>query len=113
MGLSEDTVKNFPRQKSVDYERWEDAQIQSEKAAQLTANFEKAIFPLDKTKTKSVLDNMWKSITQVSVLPKWFLARAMMLTHQYRIISKSVGSLLTFCGDSREHIIVYPNGTLV
>ena len=68
LGLDEETLKNTPRRKSAEFERWEDAQIQSENASKVTANFERIIFPLDKTKNKPVLENMWKCVIQVCFL---------------------------------------------
>ncbi|KAG6920263.1 hypothetical protein DXG01_005032 [Tephrocybe rancida] len=50
------------RQMPADYESWVDAQIFSQKASAKYANYKDVIFPLEKTKTKTVLDNMWKYI---------------------------------------------------
>jgi hypothetical protein len=48
------------------YETWMDAQIDSEEAAGTYANFKDIIFPLEKTKNKVVLENMWKYVNLVS-----------------------------------------------
>jgi len=51
-----------------EYEKWVDAQIISQKASTHIANYKDVIFPLElKTKQKSVLEMMWKSINLVSV----------------------------------------------
>lgn len=46
-----------------------DAQIDSEEAAGKYANFKDIIFPLEKTKNKVVLENMWKYVNLVSRCP--------------------------------------------
>lgn len=50
----------------TDYEDWVDAQLYSEKASEKFANYKDVIFPLEKTKVKSVLDTMWKYVNLVS-----------------------------------------------
>ncbi|PCH43414.1 hypothetical protein WOLCODRAFT_138330 [Wolfiporia cocos MD-104 SS10] len=54
--------KEEPRTMPEDYENWVDAQIFSEKASKMYGNFKNIIYPLDKTKSQTVLDNMWKYI---------------------------------------------------
>ncbi|KAG6866749.1 hypothetical protein C0991_011408 [Blastosporella zonata] len=61
-GLEGDAWKAEPRQMPVEYEDWVDAGIYSREASKKYANFKDAIFPLEKTKTKTVLDNMWKYV---------------------------------------------------
>lgn len=51
-----------------DYEAWVDAQIFSAKASEEIANFKDLLYPLDKTRKKGILDNMWKFIDVVSFL---------------------------------------------
>jgi hypothetical protein len=50
-----------------EYEKWVDAQVISEEASKHTANYKSVIFPLERTKQKTVLDNMWKCVNLVSV----------------------------------------------
>jgi hypothetical protein len=66
MGPDGDALKRLPREMPEPYERWVDALFYSEKAARIVANFKDIIYPLDKTKKKPVLDNMWKYINLVS-----------------------------------------------
>jgi hypothetical protein len=47
------------------YEKWVDAQLFSEKAADDYANYKNIIYPLEETKKRSVLDNMWRYINMV------------------------------------------------
>ncbi|KAG5647031.1 hypothetical protein DXG03_001401 [Asterophora parasitica] len=54
--------KSEPRQMPEEYEAWIDAQLYSERASGDCANFKDIIFPLEKTRTKGVLDNMWKYV---------------------------------------------------
>jgi hypothetical protein len=49
-----------------DYEIWIDAQTDSEEAAGKYANFKDMVFPLEKTKEKVVLENLWKYVNLVS-----------------------------------------------
>lgn len=63
LGPEGDAWKNSPRTKIPEtYESWMDAQIDSEEAAGKYANFKDIIFPLEKTKNKVVLENMWKYV---------------------------------------------------
>ena len=66
LGPEGDAWKNSPREMPQDYENWVDAQLYSEQASKEYANFKDIIFPLDKTKNKAVLDNMWKYVNLVS-----------------------------------------------
>ena len=67
LGPEGDAWKNAPRLEIPEsYEAWLDAQIYSEEAAGKYANFKDIIFPLEKTKNKVVLENMWKYINLVS-----------------------------------------------
>ncbi|KNZ80873.1 hypothetical protein J132_04097 [Termitomyces sp. J132] len=54
--------KAEPREIPPDYKRWALAQFYSREASEKYANFKDLIFPLEKSKTKTVLDNMWKYI---------------------------------------------------
>lgn len=95
MGLKDDEWKNFPRQKTKQYQQWEDAQIQSNVAAQLTSNFEKAIFPLEKSRFQDILDGVWKSINQVCICPYKYLEDVVPVTHfSTRITDKSADGQL-------------------
>ncbi|KAF5389386.1 hypothetical protein D9757_004247 [Collybiopsis confluens] len=44
------------------YRRWTDAQLRSEIASEKYATFQDVIFPLQRTKTKAILDLMWTTI---------------------------------------------------
>ncbi|KJA27891.1 hypothetical protein HYPSUDRAFT_35071 [Hypholoma sublateritium FD-334 SS-4] len=63
-GSGGETWKKQPRQMPEEYESWVDAQLFSEKASNLFATFKDMIFPLERTRNKSVLDRMWKQIDQ-------------------------------------------------
>lgn len=60
--------KAEPREMPEEYERWIDAQIYSEKASEEYGNYKDIIFPLEKTRVKGVLDNMWKYVNLVGLL---------------------------------------------
>jgi hypothetical protein len=47
------------------YEKWVDAQLYSEKAADMFRNYKDVVFPLEKTKRASNLENMWKYVNLV------------------------------------------------
>ena len=53
------------RQMPEEFERWVDASIYSQKASEIIGNFKDVIFPLEKTKNKTTLENMWKYINMV------------------------------------------------
>lgn len=67
LGPEGDVWKNAPRDMPDKFEQWVDAQVYSEKASAEYANFKDVIFPLEKTKNKGVLDNMWKYINLVGL----------------------------------------------
>ena len=67
-GPEGDAWKQEQRQMPEEYEKWVDAQLFSEKASNLYANFKDIIFPLEKTRRPNVLDDMWKQINNVSFL---------------------------------------------
>jgi hypothetical protein len=50
-----------------EYESWVDAQIFSEKASNMIANFKDALFSLDRTRNKTVLDNIWNQMNAVGL----------------------------------------------
>lgn len=58
--------KQLPRDMPEEYEDWVDAQIFSEKASKDISNFKDIIYPLEKTKMRNVLDNMWRLVNLVS-----------------------------------------------
>ena len=58
------TLKNEPREMPDEYEKWVDAQIISEEASKHIDTFQGLVNPLTKTRTKSGLDSVWKSINQ-------------------------------------------------
>ncbi|TFK44345.1 hypothetical protein BDQ12DRAFT_672818 [Crucibulum laeve] len=62
LGPEGEEMKTLPRTMPEEFERWVDAQLFSEKASSEIGNFKDIIFPLEKTKNKAVLDNMWKFI---------------------------------------------------
>lgn len=72
-----------------------DAQIDSEKAAEKYANFKDTIFPLEKTKNKTVLENMWKYVNLVSHgIGTYFCNATEILVKNYKEVSgKDVDSL--------------------
>lgn len=65
-GLEGEAWKGSPREIPEEYEHWFDAQGHSEKASGQYANYKDIIYPLEKTKNKVVLDNMWKYVNLVS-----------------------------------------------
>jgi len=50
---------------SEQYEKWVDAQLFSERAADISANYKDLIYPLEETKKPHVLEKMWKYINMV------------------------------------------------
>ena len=66
MGPEGDAWKQLPREMPEQYERWVEAQIFSEKASNKFANFKDIIYPLEKSRKKHVLDNMWRYVNLVS-----------------------------------------------
>lgn len=64
-GPEGDEWKKQPRNMPEEYEQWIDAQILSGQASDKFANYKDTIFPLEKTRRKDVLDNMWKQIDDV------------------------------------------------
>lgn len=57
--------KKEPRSMPEEREQWNDASILSEQASDKYTNYKDIIFPLEKTRRKDVLDNMWKQIDEV------------------------------------------------
>jgi hypothetical protein len=66
-GPDGDEWKRLPREMPEQYEKWVDAQIYSEIAANKSANFKDIIRPLESTKRAPVLATMWKYINSVSL----------------------------------------------
>lgn len=66
LGPEGDIWKNTSREMPEKFEQWVDAQVYSEKASADYANFKDIIYPLEKTKNKGVLENMWKYVNIVS-----------------------------------------------
>ncbi|KAG6850951.1 hypothetical protein H0H93_005820 [Arthromyces matolae] len=62
VGPEGDALRAEPREAPPEYGRWFNAHHFSREASSKVANFKDIIFPLDKTKTKTTLDNMWKHI---------------------------------------------------
>ena len=58
-------MRKMSRQMPEEFERWVDASIYSQKASEIIGNFKDVIFPLEKTKNKTTLENMWKYINMV------------------------------------------------
>ncbi|KAF5380464.1 hypothetical protein D9615_004625 [Tricholomella constricta] len=81
--------KGAPREMPEEYETWVDAQLYSEKASGEYANFKDLIFPLERTRTKGVLDNMWKYVNLVGpiVLVIFKSTDASMDTKNYKAVS--------------------------
>jgi hypothetical protein len=85
-GPEGDAWKRLPREMPEHYEQWVDAQLYSEMASNKCANFEDIIYPLEKTKNRQVLENMWKYINLVGVLT--CVTNVSLLTFDARHISK-------------------------
>lgn len=66
LGPEGDRWRTMPREMPDAFEQWSDAQVYSEKASAEYANFKDMIYPLEKTKNKAVLNNMWKYVNLVS-----------------------------------------------
>jgi hypothetical protein len=56
----------LPRSAPEEYERWQDAQLFSSRAMQTTENFKNLLYPLNVTRRKDVLSNIWRQINSVS-----------------------------------------------
>ncbi|CAA7261735.1 unnamed protein product [Cyclocybe aegerita] len=63
-GPDGDAWKKQPRNMPEEYENWIDAQFYSQRASDMVANFKDLMYPLEKTRKKSVLDDIWKAIQQ-------------------------------------------------
>ncbi|KAG6831829.1 hypothetical protein H0H87_003748 [Tephrocybe sp. NHM501043] len=82
--------KKESRQGSAEYEDWVDADIYSRKASTKFANYKDLISPLERTKSKVTLDNMWKyvnlnykSVTGDDIDTLWGLAAELSPTPQW------------------------------
>ncbi|KAN0091136.1 hypothetical protein V8E55_004702 [Tylopilus felleus] len=62
LGPQGEKLRTLPRQMPEQYDKWLDAQIYSNRASELYANFKDLINPLERTKDLSVLNDMWKFI---------------------------------------------------
>ncbi|KAL1736146.1 hypothetical protein EV714DRAFT_242551 [Schizophyllum commune] len=62
LGPEGQEMRKMSRQMPEEFERWVDASIYSQKASEIIGNFKDVIFPLEKTKNKTTLENMWKYI---------------------------------------------------
>jgi len=71
-GPEGDEWKKAPRVMPEVYEKWVDAQILSDKATNMSSNFKDMLFPIEKTRNKNVLDNIWKQINNVCILHGYF-----------------------------------------
>jgi hypothetical protein len=58
--------KQSPREMPEQYEKWVDAQLFSERAANEFPNSKNVLWPLEETKKAPVLENMWKHVNRVS-----------------------------------------------
>ena len=67
MGPEGDAWKQAPRQMPESFEAWVDAQIHSQEASNKFANYKDIVHPLEMSKKKHVLDNMWKYVNLVSL----------------------------------------------
>lgn len=65
LGPDGEKLQQLARTMPEEYEQWVDAQLFSYRASQKYATYQDAIIPLDKTRTKHVLDTMWKNINLV------------------------------------------------
>jgi hypothetical protein len=55
----------LPRELPAEYDLWLDAQILSDKASSHVQNYKDSIYPLSKTRSRQVLDKMWKCVNLV------------------------------------------------
>ncbi|GBE81159.1 hypothetical protein SCP_0308850 [Sparassis crispa] len=62
LGPEGETWKKETRKMPEEFEDWADAQIFSARASEKYANYADMIFPLEKTKSRHVLDNMWRQV---------------------------------------------------
>ena len=65
LGPEGEVLKRLPHKMPDDYETWIDAQLFSAKASQQYANYKDVIFPLEKTKSKQILDTLWRYVNLV------------------------------------------------
>jgi hypothetical protein len=65
LGPQGEKLKALPRPMPEQYEMWLDAQIYSKQASESYASFKDLISPLEKTKDRAVLVNMWRFINLV------------------------------------------------
>ncbi|TRM69506.1 hypothetical protein BD626DRAFT_533140 [Schizophyllum amplum] len=84
LGPEGQEMRKMSRQMPEEFERWVDASIYSQKASELIGNFKDVIFPLEKTKSRVTLDNMWKyinmnykSVAQTDITTLWGLDDAL------------------------------------
>jgi hypothetical protein len=92
-----------------EYESWVDAQIFSEKASNLIANFKDVLISLDRTRKKTVLDNIWNQMNAVGL----FFSQGLSLIYHVslcRIIFQSLGRTWIHYGTLRRHSIMLPSG---
>jgi hypothetical protein len=68
--LSKDDIAELQKEERpnmpVAYERWNNAQLYSAKAADLHESYQGVCFPLSKTKKVKNLEEVWKQINRVS-----------------------------------------------
>jgi hypothetical protein len=89
LGTEGEALKKLPHDMPGDYETWINAQLFSSKASQQYANYKDVIFPLERAKTKQVLDTMWR---YVNLVRNYFViqTRADQLpTQNYKAVSGS------------------------
>ncbi|KIK92133.1 hypothetical protein PAXRUDRAFT_830231 [Paxillus rubicundulus Ve08.2h10] len=107
MGPQGEKLKALPRPMPEQYEMWLDAQIYSKRASESYVSFKDLISPLEKTKDRTVLDNMWrfinlnyKSTSNQSVDSLWQLDEALRRTPQWS--SFYMPNLRTYAYDSDD-----------
>ncbi|KAH7924249.1 hypothetical protein BV22DRAFT_1035310 [Leucogyrophana mollusca] len=90
LGHEGQKLKALPRQMPEQYELWLDAQIYSRQASNSYANYKDLVFPLEKTKNRTILENMWKfinlnykSVSNMSIDTLWQLDEALRRTPQW------------------------------
>ncbi|KAF8844311.1 hypothetical protein BDN67DRAFT_765829 [Paxillus ammoniavirescens] len=107
LGPQGEKLKALPRPMPEQYEMWLDAQIYSKQASESYASFKDLISPLEKTKDRAVLDNVWrfinlnyKSTSNLPVDSLWQLDEALRRTPQWS--SFYMPNLRTYAYDSDD-----------
>ncbi|KIY44417.1 hypothetical protein FISHEDRAFT_30122, partial [Fistulina hepatica ATCC 64428] len=102
-------VLDTPRHMPDNYGRWMDAGVDSNKASEMTANFEDLISPLEKTKDQAVLSKMWErinlsyeSVCQKDIDSLWQLSEALHCKPQWHSVNVDQTRMLDSDSDSDD-----------